>query len=186
MFYAGVSIGAFVVAVAVLAAWAPSASRTGAREPRRRRPWLTGLGLVALGAAFFAVAAVDPPGFDLGEGLDLGALVDSMGGGYAVTGFAIALMLTAFFLLALVDPARSGRLLGRVGLAAVPFVALLTVLTALFDRDVWREETVGPLAASIFAFTLPALLAGSLLQRAGAQEEMPGRHDGSGGTLHAT
>lgn len=172
-----------MIAVIAVALWAPSASRTLKRPARPRRPWLVGLGLVGLGAVFFVLAAIDPPGFDLGADLELSALVDAMGGGLGATGFAVGLMLAALLLLGLVDSARSGRVLVRVALLAVPLMALATVLTALLDRDEWRDGSIGPLVATIVVFTLPALLAGSLLQRAESQGMTYRRHDERGGTL---
>lgn len=163
MFYVTVSAGALGVAIWVLIEFARKWSRRAVLESRGS--WIAGLVLLAVGAVFFIVAAIDPPGFDLGEDLEFGDVVDSLGGGFVATGYAIAALLLPFLLLGVIDPARSGRLLTRVGVAAVPFMATLTVLTALFDRDEWRDSNIGPLVGAIVFFTLPTLLAGWLLVR---------------------
>ena len=171
--YVTVFVGALAVATLVLIEFARKWPRRG--DVESRGAWIAGLSLLAVGAVFFIVAAIDLPGFDLGEDLEFGDTVDSLGGGFVATGYAIAAMLLTFLLLGVADSARSGGLLTRVGVAAVPFMAALTVLTALFDRDEWRDSNIGPLVGAIAFFTLPALLAGWLLARSGTP---PGRPAG--------
>ncbi|HXH97603.1 MAG TPA: hypothetical protein VNH40_10385 [Gaiellaceae bacterium] len=122
-----------------------------------------GLVLLGLGAVFFVVAAIDPPGADLGEDLRVGAVVDDLGGGFVLTGYALALLLVSLLLLGAADSLRSGRLLTRLGIAAMPFMGALTVLNVLFDRGEWQSSNVGPFMGSLVFFTLPALLTGALL-----------------------
>lgn len=175
MFYAVVPLvvaltGAWVVLLLIRSGPTRHEVAAGAR-----RSWIAGLTLLAVGACFFVVGALDVPGADLGEDLEFSAVVDHLGGGVAATGYALAFALVAFLLLGLFDPGRSGRLLVRAGLAATPLMAVPTTLTALFDRDEWKDSSIGPFMGCVFFVTLPACLVGLLLGRAG-HECAPAAH----------
>ncbi len=166
MLYAAVSLAAAGVAIWALALFVRAWPDRGSTTIESRRSWIAGLVLLALGAVFYLVGAIDPPGADLGEDLEFGAVVDGLGGGFVATGYALAAMLAAFLPLGAVDPTRAGRLLVRVGIGAVPFVAVLTALTIAFDRSEWNETNIGPLVGCMAFFSLPAWAAGSLLLHA--------------------
>lgn len=178
--YATVSVAAGAVAVWLLVVFVRAWPHRELVVREGRRSWIAGLLLLSLGAVFFVVAEIDPPGADLGEDLEFGAVVDGLGGDVSATGYALASMLLAFLLLGTIDPARSGRLLVRTTIAAVPFVATLTVLTALFDRSEWHDSSIGPVVGCLFFLTLPACAAGALLVRAAS---MPRVSSTSGSTL---
>lgn len=173
MFYVVVSIAAVTVGAVSVVAFA-RVLPTRVVVPRGgRRAWVAGLAMIAAGAVFFVVGAIDVEGADVGEGLEIAAVVRGLGGGFAATGYAVTFALIGVLLLGLVDPRRSARVLVRTALAAVPLLAALTTLTALFDREGWKESTIGPFMGSLFFFTVPASLAAALLAR--AVREPPGR-----------
>lgn len=166
MLYVVVSISAVTVGIVSVVALARALPTRVAVPRGGRHAWVAGLAMLAAGAGFFVVGAIDVEGADVGEGLEIASVVRDLGGGYAATGYAVAFALIAVLLLGLVDPERSARVLVRTALAAVPLLAALTTLTALFDREEWKESTIGPFMGSLFFFTVPASLAAWLLARA--------------------
>lgn len=166
VFYAAISFVAAVIAAWVSLLFVRARSDPDLAAIESRRSWIWGLLLLALGAVFYLVGAIDPPGADLGEDLEFGAVVDGLGGGFVATGYALSAMLAAFLLLGAVDPGRAGRLLVRIGIGAVPFVAVLTASTIVFDRSEWREGNIGPLAGCLVFLSIPTWAAGTLLLHA--------------------
>ena len=166
VFYATISFVAAAIAAWVLVLFARARSDPDVAAIESRRSWICGLVLLALGAVFYLVGAINPPGADLGEDLEFRTVVDGLGGGFVATGYALGAMLAAFLLLGAVDPTRAGRLLVRVGIGAVPLAAVLTALTIAFDRSEWNETNIGPLVGCMVFFSLPAWATGSLLLHA--------------------
>jgi hypothetical protein len=173
VFYVVVSIAAVTVGTVSVVALVRMLPARVVVPRGGRRAWVVGLAMIAAGAVFFVVGAMDVEGADLGEGLEIASVVRGLGGGLAATGYAVAFMLTTALLLGLVDPERSARTLVRTALAAVPLLAALTTLTALFDREEWKESTIGPFMGSLFFFTVPASLAAALLARSVRESPEP-------------
>lgn len=176
MIYSAVWVAAALALGVVLVEIARAVRRGGREAPGTRAAWIAGLALLGVGAAVFLSGGLDVAGADLGGDLEFSSVVDSLGGDPAVTGSVIAGLLVALLVLGVLAPARSGMLLQRLGVAALPLMAALTILTVLLERGEWRDSTIGPFMAGLFFFALPAFLTGALLRHAGreAREEARG------------